>query len=61
MRKKTGGWRIRYGYQDMNPGKPGKDADTKIGDGVIRFEIPIEQRTRPGLSGKLRIEARPWQ
>ncbi len=60
-----GGWRIKYGFQDINPGKPGvdavtselKDADGKTG---LTFEIAIEQKTRPGLRGKLRIEARPW-
>jgi hypothetical protein len=59
-----GGWRIKYGYQDMNPGKPGKDAETRAlgpdGDGLA-FDIPIEQKTRPGLRGTLRIEARPWR
>lgn len=55
-----GGWRIKYGYQESNPGKPGKDADTRLLDGNagIVFDIPIEQKTRPGLLGKLRIEAR---
>jgi hypothetical protein len=62
----AGGWRIKYGYQDMNPGKPGKDAPTKqlagnAGNAGIGFEIPIEQKTRPGLIGKLRIEARSWR
>jgi hypothetical protein len=57
-----GGWRVKYGYQEMNPGKPGKDADTRALDGEagLTFEIPIEQNARPGLRGKLRIEARPW-
>jgi hypothetical protein len=58
-----GGWRIKYGYQDMNPGKPGKDAQTRPlgGDQTgLAFDIPIEQKTRPGLRGNLRIEARPW-
>ncbi len=59
------GWRIKYGYQDMNPGKPGVDAATRelvVGDPAagIAFEIPIEQKTRPGLRGRLRVEARPW-
>lgn len=59
------GWRIKYGVQDMNPGKPGKDAVTRPLDGNqleagITFDIPIEQKARPGLSGKLRIEVRPW-
>jgi hypothetical protein len=59
------GWRIRYGYQDMNPGKPGVEAETRelvAGDPArgIAFDIPIEQKTRPGLRGRLRLEARPW-
>ena len=59
------GWRIKYGYQDMNPGKPGVDAATRdlvAGDPAsgLAFEIPIEQKTRPGLRGRLRVEARPW-
>lgn len=60
-----GGWRIKHGFQDMNPGKPGLDAvtgelDPAIEGTGITFEIPIEQQTHPGLRGKLRIEARPW-
>jgi hypothetical protein len=59
-----GGWRIKYGYQDMNPGKPGVDAVTRPLDGGevkgIAFDIPIEQKARPGLRGTLRVEARPW-
>ena len=45
-----GGWRIKYGYQDDNPGKPGVDAVTRALDGEagIAFDIPIAQKTRPG-------------
>jgi hypothetical protein len=61
--KVAGGWRVKYGYQDMNPGKPGVEAQLRRlrdrGEGVT-FDIPIEQKTRPGLRGNLRIEARPW-
>jgi hypothetical protein len=61
----SAGWRIKYGFQDINPGKPGIDAETcplikgkpKAG---LMFKIPIEQNARPGLRGTLRIEARPW-
>jgi hypothetical protein len=59
------GWRIKYGYQDINPGKPGVDAETRPlesndkGAGLA-FDIPIEQKARPGLHGTLRIEVRPW-
>lgn len=60
-----GGWRMKYGYQDINPGKPGVDAATSRLDSNdpekgLTFSIPIEQNTNPGLRGKLRIEVRPW-
>jgi len=57
------GWRVKYGFQDINPGKPGIDAELKPlanqAEG-FGFSIPIEQKIRPGLRGTLRIEARPW-
>jgi hypothetical protein len=62
----TGGWRIKYGFQDINPGKPGKDAVVRaIADGAaaragLAFDISLEQKTRPGFSGKLRLEVCPW-
>jgi hypothetical protein len=57
-----GGWRIKYGLQDTNPGLPGKTADTRPleNERGLAFDIPIEQKRRPGLTGTLRIEARPW-
>ncbi len=61
-----GGWRIKYGFQDINPGKPGVDAVTRALDGGaaaapgLAFDIPIEQKARPGLRGTLRVEARSW-
>jgi hypothetical protein len=57
----TAGWRIKYGYQSTNPGKPGTDAAVTALDGKgLTFSIPIEQKSSPGLSGSLRVEARPW-
>jgi hypothetical protein len=58
-----GGWRIKYGYQEDNPGKPGIDAVTcKLdGEAGIAFDIPIAQKTRPGVKGTLRFEARSWK
>jgi hypothetical protein len=61
-----GGWRIKYGFQEVNPGKPGVAAETRaLGgkgskDAGIAFDIPLEQKTRPGFRGTLRVEARPW-
>jgi hypothetical protein len=59
------GWRIKYGFQDINPGKPGVDAASSElkGDGNehgLAFDILIEQKARPGLRGKLRVEVRHW-
>lgn len=61
----SSGWRVKYGYQDINPGKPGVDAQSRplVSDDAaagFAFHIPIEQKARPGLHGTLRIEARPW-
>lgn len=59
----VGGWRMKYGFQDVNPGKPGVSVDTRplaTGPG-LEFHIPLEQRARPGLTGRLRIEVRRWQ
>jgi hypothetical protein len=61
--KSAGGWRVKYGYQDINPGKPGVEAQLRPLAGAaagIAFDIPVEQKTRPGLVGTLRVEARPW-
>jgi hypothetical protein len=57
-----GGWRIKYGSQEDNPGKPGRDAVTEpIGkDEGVLFRIPIEQKRSPGITASLRVEARPW-
>lgn len=56
-----GGWRVKYGYQEVNPGKPGLTAVTRALEGEfgITFDLPIAQRTRPGVKGTLRIEVRP--
>lgn len=58
------GWRIKYGYQETNPGKPGVAAETRplpgAADAGLAFDIPIVQRARPGFQGTLRLEARPW-
>jgi hypothetical protein len=57
--------RVRYGFQETNPGKPGIVAQTHaIGGGAepsgLTFTIPLEQKTRPGFQGKLRVRARQW-
>lgn len=61
-KKEPSGWRIKYGHQENNPGKAGRAAVTTplAGEPGISFGIPLEQKTRPGFKGTLRIEARPW-
>jgi hypothetical protein len=59
------GWRIKYGYQDINPCKPGVTAETRAllkadPSKGLTFDIPIKQNISPGLRGTLRIEVRPW-
>lgn len=60
--KAPGGWKIKYGFQEDNPGKPGRDAATEpLGNGGgVRFCIPIEQKRAPGIKASLCIEARSW-
>ncbi|MDR1934992.1 MAG: hypothetical protein LBS49_05345 [Candidatus Accumulibacter sp.] len=57
------GWRIKYGYQENNPGKPGKEAPTYplAGGAGLGFDIELAQRARPGVTGRLHVEARPWK
>jgi hypothetical protein len=57
-----GGWRIKYGFQDDNPGKATKTAETSaLADGSgMTFNIELKARSNPGLTGRLRLEARPW-
>jgi hypothetical protein len=57
-----GGWKIRYGFQTDSPSEPNIPAETRPleNERGLTFQIPIRQETRPGLTGTLRIEARPW-
>ena len=56
------GWRIKYGFQKDNPGQATRRAKTKpLEDGQgLCFEIDVEQKRRPGMKGRLVIQARPW-
>lgn len=61
----SGDWRLRYGFQESDPGKAhidckGSPLDENNPFAGLCFEIPIEQTSRPGIKGRLRIEARPW-
>ena len=59
--KAAGGWKIKYGYQDRDGGKCDLDAATsELESGGVAFEIPVAETARPGLTGRLRLEARSW-
>lgn len=57
-----GGWRINYGLQARTPNKATTRAETRAleGEPGLVFEIPVERDRRPGITARLRIEARPW-
>lgn len=59
-----GGFRIKYGFQEVSPGKPGKSVETRHlhqdPPSGLAFRIPIEQKRQPGLRGALRIEGQRW-
>jgi hypothetical protein len=57
-----GGWRIRYAFQKDSPTEPNIPAETRPleNEEGLTFNIPIDQPQRPGLKGRLRIEARTW-
>jgi hypothetical protein len=60
--KPEDGWKIRYALQKDSPTEPNIPAETRPleNERGLTFSIPINQDTKPGLTGTLRIEARPW-
>ncbi len=60
--KALGGWTVKYGFQRESPDIANHAATTAAlpnGQGIT-FSIPVQQTTAPGLTGALRVEARPW-
>lgn len=56
-----GNWRVKYGFQSDNPGKPGRVANTTLApSGDLEFDIPVTQETKPGIQATLRIRVSPW-
>lgn len=52
---------IKYGFDSKTPNRATKSVDlVRKGEKYV-CEIPVESKTRPGLSGKLVLTARPWQ
>ena len=57
------GFRIKYGLQSTNPGKPGSDLElTPSADrDVLEASIPVANKARPGFTGELRLQVRNWR
>ncbi|MEQ9639990.1 MAG: hypothetical protein RIM84_08195 [Alphaproteobacteria bacterium] len=54
------GWGLRYGFDSRTPNRASMTADPIPGDGKLSFRIPIEQKTKPGITGTLVLTASPW-
>jgi hypothetical protein len=56
-----GGWRVKYGFQENNPGKPGISAQAELAQqGGVVINIPLENRRKPGMRGALAITVTQW-
>ena len=53
-------WRLRYGFDSQTPNRTTKTIDPTLSAGMLEFRIPIEQKTRPGISAELVLNARAW-
>lgn len=58
----TGAPKIRFGLDSSTPNRATRMAETSEGaNGAFECRIPIEQNTRPGLSGLLILRASSWE
>lgn len=55
-----GAWRLAYGFDSITPNRTDRFAEAPEEDGALQFSIPIEQKSRPGVTATLVLEARPW-
>jgi hypothetical protein len=51
---------VKYGLDSKTPNRATKSADFLETDGVYVYEIPVASGTKPGLTGRLVLTARPW-
>lgn len=56
----TGRWIITHGRQSDTPNQAPHPVETEAVDGGVRFHIPVVSGTTPGVTGRLRLFARPW-
>jgi len=54
-------WFVRYGFDSVTPGRPGRTKAERISmDGSTVFSIPIESSRKPGINANLQLTARSW-
>jgi hypothetical protein len=51
---------IKYGLDSKTPNRAPSSADLEEKDGTFVCQIPLKSGTRPGLTGRLVLTARPW-
>ena len=54
-----GNWKVEYRFASDQSQVRTADA-TRGADGLMTFEIPIEQPVPPGIKARLRVETRFW-
>jgi hypothetical protein len=54
-------YKVRYGFDSRTPNQATKTAEVEEQDGKFICRIPVESKTRPGLSGNLVLTARKWE
>lgn len=53
-------WSLRYGYDSNTPGRVTREADVREDEGRLVFEVPIVSTSKPGITARLELTARPW-
>jgi hypothetical protein len=53
-------WRVKCGFDSRTPNRTTQYVDSKKDASGLVFRIPVSQNTRPGMTGELVLNARPW-
>jgi hypothetical protein len=53
-------WTIKYQFASQSGKEPLSVEELKEGEGVLAFDIPIEQPNPPGIKARLHVETRFW-
>ncbi|MBE0542525.1 MAG: hypothetical protein IH623_14280 [Verrucomicrobia bacterium] len=59
-KKSKAGWTLNYGFDSESPNTTAHAAPSAIENGETVFRIPIEKKTKPGITAQLVLRARLW-